>query len=107
MDIYESIKKREIILPAEHQGQLGFDYAWKELLARAPAAGEFGSFCSFSSSFFSTNFSLLHVLVGPMLVCDSPLFDRDMFNVVSKQVISSIAYASVSLLSDPFTTGFR
>ncbi|KAL7413936.1 hypothetical protein BDY24DRAFT_386920 [Mrakia frigida] len=86
MDIYESIKKREIILPAEHQGQLGFDYAWKELLARAPAA-------------------------GPMLVCDSPLFDRDMFNVVSKQVISSIAYAFTTFNDDYVIqraiTGFR
>jgi hypothetical protein len=26
-------------MPEEHTGQLGFDYAWKELLARAPKAG--------------------------------------------------------------------
>ena len=45
---------------------------------------------------FSTDLVHRLALLGPMLVCDSPLFDRDMFNVVSKQVISSIAYASVS-----------
>jgi golgi-specific brefeldin A-resistance guanine nucleotide exchange factor 1 len=67
-NIYDSIKRREIILPEEHTGQFGFDYAWKELLARAPKA-------------------------GPMLVCDTNAFDKDMFAVVSKQVVSAIAYA--------------
>ena len=33
--IYDSIKKREIVMPEEHVGQLGFDYAWKELLLRS------------------------------------------------------------------------
>jgi Sec7-like guanine-nucleotide exchange factor len=33
--IYDSIKKREIVMPDEHVGQLGFDYAWKELLIRS------------------------------------------------------------------------
>lgn len=39
LDIYESIRKREIVMPEEHTGQLGFEYAWKELLARARQAG--------------------------------------------------------------------
>ena len=39
LDIYESIRKREIVMPEEHSGQLGFEYAWKELLARARKAG--------------------------------------------------------------------
>lgn len=38
-NIYESIRKREIIMPEEHTGQLGFEYAWKELLARTRQAG--------------------------------------------------------------------
>jgi brefeldin A-resistance guanine nucleotide exchange factor 1 len=33
--IHESIKKREIILPEEHVGQPGFDYAWKSLMQRS------------------------------------------------------------------------
>ena len=37
--IYDAIKKREIIMPEEHDGQLGFNYAWKELLKRAESAG--------------------------------------------------------------------
>jgi brefeldin A-resistance guanine nucleotide exchange factor 1 len=39
--IHESIKKKEIILPEEHVGQPGFDYAWKGLMQRARTAGEF------------------------------------------------------------------
>lgn len=39
MNIYESIRKREIVMPEEHTGQLGFEYAWKELLARTRQAG--------------------------------------------------------------------
>jgi brefeldin A-resistance guanine nucleotide exchange factor 1 len=37
--IYESIRKREIVMPEEHTGQLGFEYAWKELLARSRQSG--------------------------------------------------------------------
>ena len=39
VNIYESIRKREIVMPEEHTGQLGFEYAWKELLARTRQAG--------------------------------------------------------------------
>jgi brefeldin A-resistance guanine nucleotide exchange factor 1 len=38
-NIYDSIRKREIIMPEEHTGQLGFEYAWKELLARSRISG--------------------------------------------------------------------
>lgn len=40
-DIYDSIRKREIVMPEEHTGQLGFEYAWKELLMRSKHAGTF------------------------------------------------------------------
>lgn len=35
--IYDGIRRREIVMPEEHAGQLGFDYAWKELLRRSRA----------------------------------------------------------------------
>lgn len=38
-NIYDSIRKREIIMPEEHTGQLGFEYAWKELLTRSRRSG--------------------------------------------------------------------
>ncbi|EIW85385.1 Sec7-domain-containing protein [Coniophora puteana RWD-64-598 SS2] len=69
--IYDSIRKREIVMPEEHTGQLGFEYAWKELLARSRQAGSY-------------------------LMCNSPLFDLDMFKAVWKPLISAIAYAFIS-----------
>lgn len=38
--IHESLKRREIILPEEHGGQSGFDYAWKTLMMKSRGAGE-------------------------------------------------------------------
>ncbi|TIC24957.1 Sec7-domain-containing protein [Wallemia mellicola] len=38
-DVYHSIRKREIVMPEEHHDQLGFDYAWKEMLFRSKTAG--------------------------------------------------------------------
>ncbi len=40
-NIYDSIRKHEIVMPEEHTGQLGFEYAWKELLTRSRQAGAF------------------------------------------------------------------
>jgi hypothetical protein len=39
-NVYDSIRKREIVMPEEHTGQVGFEYAWKELLTRSKQAGE-------------------------------------------------------------------
>ena len=39
-NIHDSLRKREIILPEEHAGQHGFDYAWKSLMQRSRTAGE-------------------------------------------------------------------
>lgn len=46
-DIYDSIRKREIVMPEEHTGQVGFEYAWKELLMRSKHAGRLHKFRSF------------------------------------------------------------
>ncbi|CED82462.1 Pattern-formation protein/guanine nucleotide exchange factor [Phaffia rhodozyma] len=85
-EVYDSIKKREIVMPEEHTGQLGFDYAWKELLSRAPKA-------------------------GPLLSCNTARFDRTMFQLVSKQIVSAIAYAFTTFNDDYIIqkaiTGFR
>lgn len=39
--IFDSIRKREIVLPEEHQNQVGFEYGWKELLRRSRRSGQF------------------------------------------------------------------
>ncbi|PWZ03169.1 hypothetical protein BCV70DRAFT_197407 [Testicularia cyperi] len=66
--IYESIRKREIVMPEEHAGQLGFEYTWKELLRRSRTAGS-------------------------LVSCDTSAFDRSMFEATWKPIFSSIAYA--------------
>ncbi|KAG6833469.1 hypothetical protein H0H87_006041 [Tephrocybe sp. NHM501043] len=64
-------QRREIVMPEEHTGQLGFEHAWKELLTRSRQAGDF-------------------------MICNSSVFDIDMFKIVWKPVISAIAYAFTS-----------
>ncbi|KAK4697919.1 golgi-specific brefeldin A-resistance guanine nucleotide exchange factor 1, partial [Phenoliferia sp. Uapishka_3] len=66
--VYDSIRKREIILPEEHQNQAGFEYGWKELLRRARVNGP-----------FTTN--------------RSNEFDRGMFAVCWKPAVSAMAFA--------------
>lgn len=39
--IHDSLRKREIILPEEHGGQSGFDFAWKTLMLKSRGTGEY------------------------------------------------------------------
>ncbi|KZV62609.1 Sec7-like domain is implicated in guanine nucleotide exchange function [Peniophora sp. CONT] len=73
--VYESIRKREIVLPEEHAGQLGFEFAWKELLMRSRKAGE-------------------------LVLTNSPAFDKEMFKSVWKPVITAITYAFMTFDDD-------
>lgn len=66
--LYENIRKREIVMPEEHVGQLGFEYAWKELLRRSRTSGSFR--CPTTAQ-----------------------FDRDMFVSNWKPLVACIAYA--------------
>ncbi|KAF8163113.1 Sec7-like domain is implicated in guanine nucleotide exchange function [Crassisporium funariophilum] len=74
-NIYDSIRKREIIMPEEHTGQLGFEYAWKELLTRSRRTGEY-------------------------MICNSSAFDVEMFKTVWRPLISAIAFAFISFEDD-------
>nr|XP_018267160.1 Sec7 domain-containing protein [Kwoniella dejecticola CBS 10117]OBR89318.1 Sec7 domain-containing protein [Kwoniella dejecticola CBS 10117] len=85
--IHESIRKREIILPEEHAGQHGFEYAWKSLMQRSRTA-------------------------GPMIICNTSVFDEAMFKLSWQQLISSFAYAFTTSAQDEHViqkaiTGFR
>ncbi|WWC86203.1 uncharacterized protein L201_001076 [Kwoniella dendrophila CBS 6074] len=85
--IHESLKKREIILPEEHAGQHGFEYAWKSLMQRARTA-------------------------GPMIICNTSVFDEAMFKLSWRPLISSFAYAFTTSAQDEHViqkaiTGFR
>ncbi|VDC07154.1 unnamed protein product [Peniophora sp. CBMAI 1063] len=75
LSVYESIRKQEIVLPEEHAGQLGFEFAWKELLMRSRKAGE-------------------------LVLTNSPAFDKEMFKSVWKPVITAITYAFMTFDDD-------
>ncbi|KAF8606445.1 Sec7-domain-containing protein [Ceratobasidium sp. AG-I] len=73
--IYDGLRKREIIMPEEHTGQLGFDYAWKELLLRSKTAGDY-------------------------IVCNTVAFDKHMFELTWQPVIQAIAFAFTNINDD-------
>ncbi|KAL1914448.1 uncharacterized protein VTP21DRAFT_8900 [Calcarisporiella thermophila] len=66
--IYEAIRKREIVMPEEHEGQLGFNYAWKELLRRAERTGN-------------------------LIIVSTSIYDKDMFMLAWKPMVAAISYA--------------
>ncbi|KAI8142216.1 hypothetical protein BJV82DRAFT_615987 [Fennellomyces sp. T-0311] len=73
--IYEAIKHDEIVMPEEHEGRVGFNYGWKQLLQRSKSA-------------------------GPFVVCDTPAYDKDIFQLVWKPALAAIAYAFDSAQDD-------
>lgn len=73
--IYDSIKDNEIILPEEHNNKQAFDYAWEGLLLKARAA-------------------------GPLMLCDTNIFDADMFSATWKPIIATLSYVFMSASDD-------
>jgi brefeldin A-resistance guanine nucleotide exchange factor 1 len=65
--IYDAILSDEIVMPEEHEGQLGFNFAWKQLLHRAKSAGLF-------------------------TVCDTAAYDKDIFTLAWKPAVAAISY---------------
>ncbi|KAI9815369.1 MAG: GDP/GTP exchange factor for ARF [Thelocarpon impressellum] len=74
-DIYDSIKSNEIILPDEHDNKHAFDYAWKELLLKTESAGE-------------------------LVLCDTNIFDSDMFEATWKPIVATLSYVFMSATDD-------
>jgi brefeldin A-resistance guanine nucleotide exchange factor 1 len=73
--IYDSIKSNEIILPDEHDNKHAFDYAWRELLLRTESAGD-------------------------LIICDTNIYDADMFSATWKPVIATLSYVFMSASDD-------
>ncbi len=74
-EIYDSIKSNEIILPDEHNNKQAFDYAWEELLIKTRTA-------------------------TPLIMCDTNIFDADMFNATWKPIIATLSYVFMSASDD-------
>ncbi|KAI7866257.1 hypothetical protein BDF14DRAFT_1728784 [Spinellus fusiger] len=65
--IYEAICQDEIVMPEEHEGRLGFNYAWKQLLHRAA-----------STNLFTTS--------------DRSAYDKAIFEQAWMPMVASISY---------------
>ncbi|KAF3066536.1 hypothetical protein GL218_09031 [Daldinia childiae] len=82
---FEAIKSDEIILPDEHDNQHAFDYAWRELLIKSESA-------------------------GPLVLCDTNIYDADMFATTWKPIVSTLSYVFMSATDDAvfsrIVTGF-
>lgn len=74
-DIFDSIKSNEIILPDEHENKHAFDYAWRELLLKTGSAGD-------------------------LVLCDTNIFDADMFAATWKPVVATLSYVFMSASDD-------
>ena len=73
--MYDSIKSNEIILPDEHDNKHAFDYAWKELLLKTESAGD-------------------------LVICNTNIFDADMFAATWKPVVATLSYVFMSASDD-------
>ncbi|KAI9667680.1 MAG: GDP/GTP exchange factor for ARF [Bathelium mastoideum] len=74
-EIYDSIRTREIILPEEHDNKHAYDHAWKELLIKAQDASD-------------------------LVVCNTNVFDADMFSATWKPVVATLTYVFLSASDD-------
>lgn len=74
-EIYDSIKQNEIILPEEHENKHAFDHAWKELLMKSTSAGN-------------------------LVICDTNIYDAEMFAATWKPVIATLSYVFMSASDD-------
>lgn len=74
-EIYDSIKQNEIILPEEHETKDAFEYAWKELLMKSTSAGH-------------------------LVICDTNIYDAEMFAATWKPVIATLSYVFMSATDD-------
>ncbi|KAF2968219.1 hypothetical protein GQX73_g5341 [Xylaria multiplex] len=72
---FEAIRTNEIILPDEHDNQHAFDYAWRELLLKTESA-------------------------GPLVHCNTNIYDADMFAATWKPIISTLSYVFMSATDD-------
>lgn len=84
-DIYDAINSNEIILPEEHDNKNAFDHAWKMLLLNTHNAGQ-------------------------LELCDTNVFDAELFSATWKPIIATLCYVFMSATDDAvysrLVTGF-
>ncbi|RCH92835.1 GDP/GTP exchange factor for ARF, partial [Rhizopus stolonifer] len=73
--IYQAIQQDEILMPEEHEGLLGFNYAWKQLQHRSESAGLFEP-------------------------CSTLVYDQFMFKLIWKPLMAAISCAFTTAQDD-------
>jgi brefeldin A-resistance guanine nucleotide exchange factor 1 len=73
--MFDSIKTREIILPEEHNDRHAYDHAWKDLLIKTQSTSD-------------------------LVICDTNIFDADMFAATWKPIIATLSYVFMSATDD-------
>ncbi|KAI8799312.1 hypothetical protein BJ742DRAFT_884663 [Cladochytrium replicatum] len=66
--IFDTIRENEIVMPEEHEGDLGFSYAWRELIKRSDKGALYTATAAGA-------------------------FDQDMFSLVRGPIVAALAYA--------------
>jgi len=74
-EIYSSIRTKEIVLPEEHDNKNSFDHAWKELQMKIQKTNS-------------------------LTICDTNLYDADMFAATWKPVVATMTYVFMSATDD-------
>lgn len=74
-EIYKSIRTNEIILPDEHNNDKAFHHTWEGLLIKAQNA-------------------------GALTLCNTNLFDADMFRATWKPIVATLSYVFMSASDD-------
>ncbi|KAG5518758.1 hypothetical protein PMAC_002729 [Pneumocystis sp. 'macacae'] len=74
--IYEAIRTSEIIVPDEHNSQLGFEYTWRKLTE------------------LSVN--------DEFRICNTSIYDQYIFKATWKPIIGSLSYAFILTMNDIF-----
>nr|XP_036583330.1 Sec7 domain-containing protein [Colletotrichum truncatum]KAF6792306.1 Sec7 domain-containing protein [Colletotrichum truncatum] len=84
-EIFDNIRTNEIILPDEHDNKHAFDYAWRELIVKSES-------------------------VRPLVLCDTNIYDADMFASTWRPIVSTLSYVFMSATDDAvfarIVTGF-
>ncbi|KAF9869222.1 Sec7 domain-containing protein [Colletotrichum karsti] len=84
-EIFDEIRTNEIILPDEHDNKHAFDYAWRELIIKSES-------------------------VQPLVLCDTNIYDADMFAATWRPIVSTLAYIFLQASDDSvfarIVTGF-
>ncbi|TDZ17365.1 Uncharacterized protein Cob_v009713 [Colletotrichum orbiculare MAFF 240422] len=74
-EIFDNIRTNEIILPDEHDNKHAFDYAWRELIIKSES-------------------------VHPLVLCDTNIYDADMFASTWLPIVSTLSYVFMSTTDD-------